>query len=321
MGHSVPRVGYQLAQPRHRVLDRPDPVVDVEDLSLPQQFPADRRRRDPWIFRPHIGEDRVAVLGRGQDVADLPDTGEGHLQRPGDRRGGEGQDIHPHLHGLDAVLGLDPETMLLVHHEQTQLVEYDPVCEQPVRADDHIHLAGPEAGNHPAGLGRSEEPAEHLHPHREGIEPLQEGLEVLLNQQGGRAQHRHLEPVGHGLEGSPQRHLRLSEPDIAEHEPVHRGGGLHVLLDIMDSPYLVAGLLVGKGVLELPLPGGVRREGVSLCGGSGPVDRYHVVGEDGGFPAYPVAGRRPVAAAHPAHPGRLPTCVLAHRGQLVGGNV
>ena len=119
-------------------------------------------------------------------------------------------------------------------------------------ADDDVHLAGGKSRHHPAGFGGGEEPAEHLHPDRVGLEALGEGLEVLLHQERRRAKYGHLGIVRDGLERCPQRHLGLPEPDITEDEPVHRGCGLHVLLHVFDGRELVAGLLVGEGILHLP---------------------------------------------------------------------
>ena len=69
----------------------------------------------------------MAVLRRRQDVAHVADAGERHLQRPGNRRGGEGQHVDAHFQSLDTVLGLDAEPMFLVYHQQAQPAELDPV--------------------------------------------------------------------------------------------------------------------------------------------------------------------------------------------------
>ena len=130
-------------------------------------------------------------------------------------------------------------------------------------ADDHVDLPARDAASHLLGLGRGEEPGEHLDPQRVAGEAVGEGLVVLLGQQRGGHQHGHLLAVLHRLEGSPQRHLGLAEAHVAAHQPVHRVLGLHVALPVGDGHQLVGGLLEGEGVLQLALPGAVLGEGVA----------------------------------------------------------
>jgi hypothetical protein len=56
-------------------------------------------------------------------------------------------------------------------------------------------------------------------------EAVAEGLVVLLGQQRGGRQHRHLLAAVHGHEGGAQRHLGLAEADVAADQPVHRLAG------------------------------------------------------------------------------------------------
>ncbi len=122
-------------------------------------------------------------------------------------------------------------------------------------------------------LTLGEEPGEHLHPDRVGSEALGEGLVVLLGQEGGRAQYRHLLAIEHRLEGGPDRHLGLAVADIAEDQPVH-GPVLSSMSSLTsdDGGQLVGRLLVREGGLHLALPGRVlagrrarRRPPVARC--------------------------------------------------------
>ena len=82
----------------------------------------------------------MPVLGRRPDVAHVAYPGERHFQRPGDRGGGECEDIHADSELFDGVLGVHPES-LLVDHEQAQVLPVDVIAEHSVRTDDHIHVA------------------------------------------------------------------------------------------------------------------------------------------------------------------------------------
>src|SRR5262245_4119401 len=87
------RLWYELAQPRRRLLDGLDPIVDVEDLSLAEQLAPDRRRYLLVVVGADEGQHRVAFLRRRRDGGHLPDTGDGHFERARDRRRRHGQDI------------------------------------------------------------------------------------------------------------------------------------------------------------------------------------------------------------------------------------
>ena len=80
------------------------------------------------------------------------------------------------------------------------------------------------------------------------------------------------------FESRPDRHLGLAKADIAEYEPVHRAGVLHVGLDILDGGQLIGSLFEGKRGVEFMLPGLVRRVGVALSRRPRLVKRYDLLG-------------------------------------------
>ncbi len=89
---------------------------------------------------------------------------------------------------------------------------------------------------------------------------------MLLREDRGRHQHRHLAALLPRLEGGAHRHLGLAVADVAADQAVHRLDVLHVLLHLDDRLELVGRLLVGERRLQLALPHGVGLEGVSLEG-------------------------------------------------------
>ena len=112
-------------------------------------------------------------------------------------------------------------------------------------------------------LGRAEA-GEQLHLHGEALHPLADGLVVLPGQDGGGHQNGALLAVGDALEGRPQGHLGLAEAHVAAQQPVHGGLALHVVLDLLDAPQLVLGLVILKVGFKVPLPLPVRGEGEAL---------------------------------------------------------
>ena len=110
-------------EPAHVVGDVRDvvhAVVHEEHLTFPQQLAPNRLRDRALVELADVGEDRLAILGRGVHQREIADTGERHLQRARDRSCGERQHVDVGAPFLDALLVLHAETLFLVDHEQTR---------------------------------------------------------------------------------------------------------------------------------------------------------------------------------------------------------
>ena len=83
-------------------------------------------------------------------------------------------------------------------------------------------VAGLDALDDVAGLGRGEEPAQRLDADRVAGEAVGERVAVLAGEQRRRRQHGHLLAVLDGLERGTDGDLGLAEADVAAHEAVHR---------------------------------------------------------------------------------------------------
>ena len=317
-GHA--RLGDQLGQARGGGVDVLDPVVDEEHLPLAQQLAADRGGDLLGLVGAHVGEDRVAVLGRGRQGGHLAQAGDRHLQGPRDRGGGHRQDVHVGAQRLEGLLVLHPETLLLVDNDQAEVLEPHLAGDEAVGADDDVDAPLLQALKDLGGLGGVLEAGQGPHGHREAGVALSEGLGVLAHQQRGGHQDRHLLAVLDGLEGGAHGDLGLAVADVAAHEPVHRLGLLHVGLDLVDGGELVGGLGVGERLLQLGLPGGVGAEGVAGGGGAGCVESHELSGDLAHGLAGLGLGLGPVGAAHLAQGGAVATDVLGDLVQGVGGH-
>ena len=129
---------------------------------------------------------------------------------------------------------------------------------------------------------------------------------MLVGEDRGRHQHRHLLAVAGGFEGGPQRHLRLAEADVAAEQAVHRPRGFHVGFDLLDGAELVGSFLVREGHLELRLPGAVGWEGVALGDLAPGVDLDQLAGHLRHRPSHLAFGAVPVPGPQPAEHGVLP---------------
>ena len=69
-----------------------------------------------------------------------------HVQRPRDGRGRHRQHVDDLPQGLQPLLHLDAEPLLLVDDHQPQVVELHVGLGQPVRADDDVDRASLRAG-------------------------------------------------------------------------------------------------------------------------------------------------------------------------------
>ncbi len=321
VGHRHPGLGYQLPQPVGDPVDVLHPVVDEEHLSLPQQLPADRLAHRPLVVGPHVGEDGLALGGGGVEDGEVADAGEAHLQGAGDGRGREGEHVDVGPEALDGLLVGDAEALLLVDHQQAQVLELDVVREEPVGADDHVDAPVGQPVDHLLGLAGREEAGQDLDPHRVAGVALGEGAEVLLGEQGGGDEDGGLHPLLDGLERGPDGHLGLAEADVAADQAVHGAVGLHVVLHVLDGLELVGRLLVGEGVLQLPLPGGVGGEGVARGGDPLAVEGHQLLGDvTDGDPNLGL-GAPPLGAAQPVEGGRVAAGVVADGVDLVGRDV
>ena len=114
-------------------------VVEIVDLAAPVQLPAHGVGQQAPVVLDHIGLDGLAVDGGLLQRGHIPQAGEGHVQGPGDGRGGEGQDIDLTGHFFELLLVANPEALLFIHDEQAQVVELNVLPQKLVGADEQVH--------------------------------------------------------------------------------------------------------------------------------------------------------------------------------------
>ena len=209
------------------------------------------------------------------------------------------------------------EALFLVDDEEAEFLELHVLGQQPVRADDDVDAPVGQALHDGPLLGRRQEAAEQLHPHRVGRVAVGEGLGVLARQQGRRGQHGGLRPVLHRLEDGAHGHLGLAEPDVAAHQAVHRPRLLHVGLDVGDGLELVLGLDEPERRLHLGLPRRVGAERPPLHRQAAAVQLHQLGRHLAGRGTGPGPGPLPVGAAHLRQRRRLAAAVGGDRLDLL----
>ena len=247
----------------------------------------------------------------------VPDPGEREVERPRDRRRGQGQHVDLATELLEALLGGHPEALLLVDDDQPEVAEADVLAEQPVRADDDVDRAVGKTGDRRRLGGGRDEARQQADLERERGEPLRERRLVLRGEDGRRHEDGDLLAVLGRLERGPQRDLGLAIADVADHEPVHRPDELHVGLDLGRGAQLVDRLLVREGRLHLGLPRRIGRERVAPRVGARGVQREQLLGQVVDRLADPLLGAQPLGPAEPRQGRSLAARIAADPADLL----
>ena len=127
-------------------------VVDDEDLSVAREFEVDGLLDDSIVEAMNLGLDGVAVGGRGGDDAEVASAHEAELQGAGDGSGCHGERIDVDAHGLERLLDLDAELLLLVDDEETEVGKLHLLADELMGADDDVDVALGEVGEELGGL-------------------------------------------------------------------------------------------------------------------------------------------------------------------------
>ena len=115
--------------------------MHVEDLAVAQELASDRGADLGIRVGADESQDRLAFLGWSLEDRHLTDAGDRHLERARDRRGGHRQDVHVGAQGLERLLVLDAEALLLVDDDEAELLERNGAGQQRVGADHQVNLA------------------------------------------------------------------------------------------------------------------------------------------------------------------------------------
>ena len=118
-------LGHQAAHALGHLVEVGDARAYVEGLPAAQVLAHQRLAHDHGVEGQDEGAHREAVHRRSRDHAHVAHAAQGHLERAGDRRGGERQHVGLGLELLKALLVGDAEVLLLVHDDETEIVEDD----------------------------------------------------------------------------------------------------------------------------------------------------------------------------------------------------
>ena len=270
MCHGDGNIGKLLLQPESRLVDVVDAVVQIINLTATGKLPSDGITDDGIVVLQYIGLHRLAPQGGLLQHRHIPDAGKCHVQRSGNGRCGEGQNVNALCHLLDALLVGHAEALLFVHHQQAKVFETDIFLQNPVGTHQQIHLSGLDLAEGVLLLIFGAEAAHHVHFYRITGKPLHRGEVMLPRQHGGRHQNGGLFARKQAFHDGAEGHFGLAEAHVAAKQAIHGHRALHIPLDLLGAEQLILGLLKGEGLLEGTLPvvvGGKGETGVFLSGG------------------------------------------------------
>ena len=242
------RVGNEALNHARHFLDVADAVVHEVSLPAPAELVGDGVPDDFFVEARDDRVDGVPVGRWGADDAQVARAHQGELQRPWNRRRGEGQGVDVGLERLEFVLDAHPKLLLLVNHQQPQILEFHSLSDQRVGADEDVHLALlhflERLGQRLARL----EAVDVLHGDEVAQSPA-EALVVLHRQDGRGHEHGHLFAVAGRPERRPNRDFRLPKADVPAHEAVHGRGLEHVFAHGLGGRVLIGGVFVHEARL------------------------------------------------------------------------
>ena len=234
----------------------------------------------------------VAIGGQRQGARDGRRGHHQHIGRPA---------LALQLHAL-----MHAETVLFVHHGQTQILERHIFREQGVGADQDVDLAGRQLCQR-LGTARAFLAAgQACQPDAGGLRIRLQRGQMLAHQKLGRRHQCRLQARLHRAQHGQQRHDSLAGTDIALQQPQHALLARHVLFDLSQDLQLRIGQGKGQGG-DGP---GLEHAGAVDC--AAPWVRADWRGSEAGPAGWPEARHRPAAGA-PALPAQdrchEPDCV------------
>ena len=234
--------------------DRLDAIVHEEHLTTAIEFARDRFFDQRVIERLHEREHRRPIARRRLHEREIAQPRQALVQRTRNRRGREREHIGLQLELLEPFLVLHTEAMLFIDHDEPEIRKLDVGAEQAVRPDHDVDLLLLELlDDHGLFLGRLEA-AHDFHRDREVGQSIAEASCVLLRQNSGGDEHRHLPPPLHRFKGRANGDLGFAVAHVAHEQAVHRTVALEIALHVFGRFTLVGRIFEQERALELPLP-------------------------------------------------------------------
>ena len=244
------RLGHVLAQEGRRLVEILDARADIKTLAAAITLAQQRLAHRQFVERRDERAHGEAIDGRRRDDREFAHAGQRELHGARNRRRRKRQHVHLGAQILQAFLVRHAEVLLLVDHNEAEVLELDQLAENGVRADDDVDRAILEALPRRLEIGVGHH-ARHMRDiHRQSGETLAEIFRVLAREQRRRRDDGDLLAIERGGECGAQRHLGLAEADVAANEAIHGSPRGHVVERRVDGALLILRLLPRKSGAE-----------------------------------------------------------------------
>ena len=180
MGKCYHRIRHKSLYAAGHLINIRHAIVYIIYLAVPCQLTVDCLTHHLLIVFHHIGLDGHPVHRRFLQHTHIPYACQTHMKRPGNRRGCQGEYIYIFLQVLDLFLMGNAKPLLLVNNQQSQVLKLHILGQNPVGADYNVHHSLAQVLQRPFLPGRRTESAQHIHPHRKILHPLNECIVMLL---------------------------------------------------------------------------------------------------------------------------------------------
>ena len=263
MPDRYPCIGNGLLDARGNRIDRFHVIMQVKHLPAASQFASDGFLNDDRFLFEHIGLHGKTIHGSVVEDRNIADAAHRHIERTGDWRCRERQNVHTRRNLFEFFFLCHAESLFLVHDYESEVVKFHVVREQTVGADENIDLAAREPPQSLRLLTSRAETGEHIHVHCKTSHPTDHGLVVLKREQSGRNEDGDLFAAEYRFIGGAERDLGFAVADVAAEQTIHRNGTHHIGFDLIRRLYLTFGFGIFKRFLKGFLVSVIRREGVT----------------------------------------------------------
>src|ERR1035437_1209536 len=133
---------HELADFRGKFVDGFDAVVDEVSLAAAFQFHLDGGAHELLVELGDDGLDGHPALGRGSVSVIFLKPMNRHMSRARNGRGGHRQDVDLRAHLLKTFFMANAEALLLVNHQQPEILELEVLGQHTMSSDEDVDLAG-----------------------------------------------------------------------------------------------------------------------------------------------------------------------------------
>jgi hypothetical protein len=177
---------------------------------------------EPLAVARDEGLDREPALRGGCDHRKVAQAFKRHAERAWYRRRGQRQHVDFGAQRFQTLLLAHAETVLLVDDHEPELLELDVLLQKLVGSDHDIDRPRSERRERRGDVLLRAKARQLGDFHRPVREAVGERVEVLLREQRGGNEHRHLLAVVDRDERRAERDLGLAESHVAADQAVHR---------------------------------------------------------------------------------------------------